>query len=75
MVKQRYLDRASDETKAKYGNGEYWPPARAWDLGEKLSNNNYYEGDDMAVSHGVCGDTPQVSANELSRSNSSSGTA
>ena len=73
-MKARYIERASDETKAKYGEGSVWPPAAAWDLGEVMSNGNYYESDEMAVSHGVCGDTPQVSANTRSSSsiNSSS---
>ena len=70
MVKARYIERASDETKAKYGDGDVWPPAAAWDLGEILPNGNYVETDGMAVSHGVCGDTPQVSET-LSKTRSS----
>ena len=60
MVKERQLERTDPDVLAKYGGGDVWPLAAAWDLGEIASNGNYLENDDIAVSHGVCGDTPQV---------------
>lgn len=60
VVKARQLERTDAEVLERYGGGEIWPPAAAWDLNERASNGNYLESDDIAVSHGVCGDTPQV---------------
>lgn len=60
VVKARQLDRTDPAVLEKYGGGEVWPWAAAWDLGEICPNGNYLENDDIAVSHGVCGDTPQV---------------
>ena len=60
MVKERQYERTDPDVLERYGGGEIWPPAAAWDLGEIASNGNYYESDEMGVSHGVCGDTPQV---------------
>ncbi|CAM9974029.1 unnamed protein product, partial [Pylaiella littoralis] len=59
VVKARQLARTDPDVLAKYGDGNVWPIAAAWDLGERCSNGNYLENDDIAVSHGVCGDTPQ----------------
>ncbi|CAM9517701.1 unnamed protein product, partial [Hapterophycus canaliculatus] len=59
VVKERQLARTDPDVLAKYGGGDVWPMAAAWDLGEVLPNGNYLENDDIAVSHGVCGDTPQ----------------
>lgn len=60
VVKARQLARTDRDVLEKYGDGDVWPMAAAWDLGERCSNGNYLENDDIAVSHGVCGDTPQV---------------
>ena len=62
MVKKRQLERTDPAVLAKYGGGDVWLLAAAWDLGEIAPNGNYLENDDIAVSHGVCGDTPQVRA-------------
>lgn len=62
VVKARQLARTDKAVLDKYGGGDVWPMAAAWDLGEKCSNGNYLENDDIAVSHGVCGDTPQVTS-------------
>lgn len=59
-MKERQLDRTDPAVLEKYGGGEVWPWAAAWDLGEICPNGNYLESDELAVSHGVCGDTPQV---------------
>lgn len=61
VVKERQLARTDPVVLEKYGDGDVWPMAAAMDLGEVCSNGNYLENDDIAVSHGVCGDTPQVS--------------
>lgn len=60
VVKERQYERTNPDVLERYGGGDIWPPAAAWDLGERMSNNNFYESDEMAVSHGICGDTPQV---------------
>ena len=60
MVKTRQFERTAPDVLEHYGGGEVWPPAAAWDLGEIAPNGNYLENDDIAVSHGACGDTPQV---------------
>lgn len=59
-LKARQYERTDPDVLEYYGGGEIWPPAAAWDLGEIASNGNYLENDAIAVSHGVCGDTPQV---------------
>ncbi|CAM9637939.1 unnamed protein product [Ectocarpus sp. 4 AP-2014] len=59
VVMERQLERTDPDVLEKYGAGDVWPLAAAWDLGEILPNGNYMENDDIAVSHGVCGDTPQ----------------
>ena len=53
------MERTDKDVIARYGSGEIWPPAVVWDLGERCPNSNYLESDEIAVSHGVCGDTPQ----------------
>lgn len=60
VVKERQYERTDPDVLERYGGGDIWPPAAAWELGERMSNNNFYESDEMGVSHGVCGDTPQV---------------
>eukprot|EP00903_Cladosiphon_okamuranus_P008987 g8597.t1 len=59
VVKERQLARTDPAVLDRYGGGDVWPLAAAWDLGEVCDNGNYLENDDIAVSHGVCGDTPQ----------------
>eukprot|EP00903_Cladosiphon_okamuranus_P020682 g18991.t1 len=60
VIEQRQKNRTDPAILEKYGGGEVWPFAAAWDLGEALPNNNYLEIDELAVSrNGVCGDTPQ----------------
>eukprot|EP00752_Nemacystus_decipiens_P005992 g5411.t1 len=60
VIEQRQIERTDPDVLEKYGKGEVWPFAAAWDLGETLPNMNYYESDELAVSrNGVCGDTPQ----------------
>ncbi|CAM9090943.1 unnamed protein product, partial [Laminaria digitata] len=63
VVKARQLERTDEAVLERYGGGEIWPPAAAWDMGERAENGNYLEDDDIAVSHGVCGDTPQSGDN------------
>lgn len=63
---ERQLERTDPDVLEKYGGGDVWPLAAAWDLGEILPNGNYLENDDIAVSHGVCGDTPQVRNGKVS---------
>lgn len=60
MVKERQYERTDPAVLEKYGGGEIWPPAAAMDLGEIMPNGNYFESSEMGVSHGICGDTPQV---------------
>lgn len=61
VIEENQIERTDPDVLAKYGGGEVWPYAAAWDLGETLPNNNYYESDELAVSRdGVCGDIPQV---------------
>lgn len=64
-VKARQYERTDPDVLEYYGGGEIWPPAAAWDLGEIAANGNYLENDAIAVSHGVCGDTPQVNPHKL----------
>lgn len=60
VVEKRQRERTDPEVLKRYGGGDIWPPAAAWDMKEIASNGNYLESDEIAVSHGVCGDTPQV---------------
>lgn len=60
VLKERTYERMDRDLLKYYGGGEAWPVAVAYDMGEVAPNGNYLESDELAVNHGVCGDTPQV---------------
>lgn len=65
VLKERTYERMDKDLLERYGGGEAWPVAVAYDMGEVAPNGNYLESDELAVNHGVCGDTPQVSSYAL----------
>lgn len=60
VVQSRTIERMDPDLLDMYGGGNAWYLGVAYYMGSNCSNGNYLETDDMAVGHGVCGDTPQV---------------